>query len=339
MKATELRDAVSRFIVFGEGEREALALAIHREQVASQTHLAALAGGLLPMRLRDIPAVPVSLFKDLDLGPQPPLPGDVIFRTSGTTGQKRGVHRSRDTVLYDLGAVLHARARLEGTGGLPDRVVSLCPTDSDSSLGHMLQLFGTVEACFIGGEVRHDTWGCISCTASDGPILVAATAFALDSLLSRPGQASLGADSVVMVTGGFKGRTTRLDPPGLYRALAARFGGPRVVGEYGMTELSSQLWTEPVVAGEVPTAFIAPPWLAVYAVDPMSGTFVTGEGLLRFVDLANLGSVLAIETEDIGWVEPHPSGDRVTLLRRLEGAELRGCSLTYKGEGARRPFP
>lgn len=331
MTRTDLHEAVARFMVTGEGDREALALAAHREQVATHLHLAALAGGTKPKRLYDIPAVPVSLFKDLDLGPQPTGPNDVVFRTSGTTGQRRGIHRSRDTALYDLGAIHHARARLQPTGGLPPRVVSLCPTEPDSSLGHMLRLFGHVEPCFIAGEVRSDTWECINSISSQGPIFLATTAFALDTLLSRMGEASLRADSVVMVTGGFKGRTTRLDPPGLYRALASRFGQPRVVGEYGMTELSSQLWTDPVAAGEVPTAFIAPPWLAVYAVDPATGTFVDGEGLLRFVDLANLGSVLAIETEDIGRVEPNASGDRVTLLRRLEGAELRGCSLRVNG--------
>ncbi len=271
-----------------------------------------------PRSVREIPAVPVALFKDLDLGPSPALPTDVVFRTSGTTSSTRGVHRSRDTSLYDLGATTHLRRRVPE---LPGRVVSLCPSDADSSLGHMVRLLGEPIPCF-GDAVDPRTWALL-----DEPCFLACTAFALDALFATPGQASLDARSVVMVTGGFKGRQTRLDAPSLYRAIPARLGSPRVVGEYGMTELSSQCWTDPVPAGELPRAFVAPPWMRVYAVDPVTGHPAGGEGVLRFVDLCNLDSVLAIETQDLGTVEPHDEGDRVTLLGRLEGAELRGCSL------------
>jgi hypothetical protein len=192
----------------------------------------------------------------------------------------------------------------------PTRVVSMCPTDADSSLGHMVALFGDVTATM-------DAWPHLA-----DPVFLASTAFALDALLSTPGEAALTPRSLVMVTGGFKGRRVRLDGAELYRALT-RLGAPRVVGEYGMTELSSQLWTDPVPAGEVPGAFRAPPWMRVYTVDPATGEPADGEGLLRFVDLCNVDSVVAIETMDVGVVK----GDRVWLKGRLEGAELRGCSL------------
>ncbi len=269
-------------------------------------------------QVEDIPAVPVALFKDLDLGPVPACASDVVFRTSGTTGSVRGVHRGRDTVLYDRGAVAHYNRVVADA---PSRVVSICPVDADSSLGHMVALFGTVEACF-DGTVSPATWARLQ-----SPCLLATTAFALDALFATVGQGALDERSVVMVTGGFKGRRVRLDAPALYRTIPARLGTPRVVGEYGMTELSSQSWTTPVGAGSVPGAFVAPPWMRVYAADPHTGRPVTDEGVLRFVDLCNLDSVLAIETQDLGRVERHPEGDRVTLLGRLEGAELRGCSL------------
>lgn len=321
---------IRRFIEAGEGSFAALALEAHAQQVAENPRLAALAGGVRPARWEEIPAVPVALFKELDLGPEPPLPTDVIFRTSGTTGQVRGVHRARSTELYDAGTVLHARARVPR---LPRRIVSLCPTDADSSLGHMLTRLGEVGAAFVDGAVAPDTWARL---AAAGPVFLAATAFALDALLAQEGRVVLTPESVVMVTGGFKGRRVRLDAPGLYEAIPARLGAPRVVGEYGMTELSSQLWTDPVPAGALPGAFVAPPWLRVYTADPISGEPVAGEGVLRFVDLANAGSVLAIETQDVGRVEAAPGGDRVTLIGRLEGAELRGCSL--RAEAARERF-
>ena len=88
-----------------------------------------------------------------------------------------------------------------------------------------------------------------------------------------------------------------------------------------MSELSSQLWASPAGA-----PFVPPAWMRVLAVDPWSG-LPTETGLLRFFDLANVQTVLAIETADVGTV--HPDGS-VSLAGRLPGARLRGCSLTVE---------
>lgn len=316
--------AVAAFMGGEPGDFVGLARAALRAQRAASPVLDAIYGPGDPTTVSEVPAVPVSLFKELDLGPQPPLPGDVVFRTSGTTGQVRGVHRSRNTTLYDLGAPRHLAACV---GRWPDTIFSLCPTDADSSLGHMVGALGRVTATFGSAGVAGDAWETLARLAHAGPVFVAATAFALDAFFAQGGRVGLGPDSLVMVTGGFKGRHTRLDAPGLYRALPDHLGAPRVVGEYGMTELGSQLWTDLVPAGAVPGTFRAPRWLRVYTVDPTTGQPVAGEGVLRFVDLANTGSVLAVETQDLGVVVAAADGDRVTLRGRLEGAELRGCSL------------
>jgi hypothetical protein len=304
---------------------DAAAVALFGAQTAANPIYAAIAEGAAPTRAEDIPAVPVALFKELELCAVPAHEARVTFRTSGTTGQVRGVVHLRDTDVYDAGSALHA-ARC--VASLPRRAVSLCPTEPDSSLGHMVALLGAdgvVPLFSADVGVAADAWDRIAEEAARGPIFLAATAFALDALFTLPGAAPLDARSVLMVTGGFKGRRARLDAPELYAAVPARLGAPRVVGEYGMTELSSQLWTDPVAAGTMPGAFRAPPWMRVYAVDPVSGAPVArGEaGVLRFVDLCNVDSVVAIETMDLGVVD----GDRVTLIGRLEGAEARGCSL------------
>ena len=316
-----LRLAISRFVRSGLGDFDELACQIHALQLENNPVLARMFPGPPPATAADIPAVPVSLFKSLDLGPQPALPSDRSFRTSGTTGQTRGTVRCRDTFLYDLASPKHFAHRVEA---VPKRVVSLCPADEDSSLGHMVTLFsgGDATRLFAEGGVRTDAWDHLS-----KPCFLAATAFALDALFAIPGRANLARDSLVMVTGGFKGRRVRLDDAALYGEFPARLGDPRVVGEYGMTELSAQLWTDPVRAGERPGAFVAPPWMKVFAVDPVSGSPISGEGVLRFVDLCNLDSPVAIETEDLGRVESRADGDRVTLVGRLAGAEARGCSL------------
>ena len=99
-----------------------------------------------------------------------------------------------------------------------------------------------------------------------------------------------------------------------------------IVGEYGMTELLSQLY-EPVLTEGAPTAgtYVAPPWLRVRALDPVTlDELPSGaEGLLAFFDLANVGSVCHVLTEDVGNV----SGGRVRLSGRAQGAQPRGCSI------------
>ncbi|HEV2170183.1 MAG TPA: hypothetical protein VGR40_04505, partial [Candidatus Binatus sp.] len=70
---------------------------------------------------------------------------------------------------------------------------------------------------------------------------------------------------------------------------------------------------------------IAPPWLRVTARDPITlRPLPDGEiGMLTFFDLANVASVSAVMTEDLGWIEQ----GRVHLLGRAAGAEARGCAL------------
>ena len=325
MNRASLQAEITRFVQHGEGDFDTLATRIFLRQRENNPVLGRMFSDNPPAGYTTIPAVPVALFKSFDLGPHPPLPADRIFRTSGTTGQLRGTVRCRDTKLYDLAALKHFTSRV---GDVPGHVISLCPTDPDSSLGHMVHHAsgGTELSLFSTLGVDIHAWKCLRTTC-----FLASTAFALDALFAQPGSATLGPDSLVVVTGGFKGRTVRLDSASLYREIGVRLGNPRVVGEYGMTELSSQLWSDPVPAGEAPGEFVAPGWMRVYAVDPVSGQPVQGEGVLRFVDLCNLDSPVAIETEDIGRVRPSTNGDRVTLLGRIAGSDARGCSLRAEG--------
>jgi hypothetical protein len=322
----KLEEEIAAFIQTSAGDMEELALKICAFQKANNPVYAAIAGSVEPQKLSEIPAVPVDLFKDLELASFDTALPHTVFHTSGTTQGRPGKSYSLHTRLYDLGARLHFSRQLSSA---PERIVSLCPPSGGaSSLGHMVGLFGMVEPFFsLEQGVDLSVWERLY-----DPVFLASTAFALDILLAAPQEARLTESSLVMVTGGFKGRKSRLDAPELYRSLA-RLGRPKVVGEYGMTELSSQLWTDPVMAGQLPGAFIAPPWLKVLTVDPATGQPVSGVGLLRFIDLANLWSVVAIETLDIGEVQPDSAGDRVILHGRLKGAPARGCSLTAEELG------
>jgi hypothetical protein len=306
-----------------------LALDVHAWQVAHSPVAAALATTEVAT-WRELPAVPVDLFKRVTVGTVPEGQG-VSFRTSGTTQGRRGVHRTWGTDLYDLGAEAWARACVPE---LPSRAHALLSdplVHPDSSLSHMVEHLCTGASWYLGPDgVEIDRLE-ESLRCEDEPVFVPATAFALAEWLAD-GSPRLPEGSVVMVTGGFKGRVRSFDESTLFIEARRRFGGCRIVTEYGMTELSSQLWGEPG------TAYRPPPWLHVVAVDPHTGAPRSADevGQLRFVDLCNLDSAIAIETLDSGKV--HIDGS-VTLEGRLAGSGVRGCSLTVEEawERGRRP--
>jgi len=312
----------------------ALALDLYEWQRANNPQYDAIcADAPVPGSWRDISTVPVGLFRDLNLTSFPVAQARVTFRTSGTTAGRRGQHRSLDTVLYDLGAGRHARACL---GPLPTAGIGLVPLRPDSSLGHMCQSFVPGLQTFFDPDQGVDCDGCwAALRQAQQAVFVPGTAFAFDLLLATRGAPTalpptdLPRGSILMVTGGSKGRAIQLSEQALAASLRRSFPGSRVVGEYGMTELSSQLW-----ASDWGQPYVPPPWLGVKAVDPATGRLLPpGEaGLLSFVDLANYWSVLAIETQDVGVVSRTGA---VTLHGRLPGAPARGCSLTVEEALAR----
>ena len=105
-----------------------------------------------------------------------------------------------------------------------------------------------------------------------------------------------------------------------------------MVNEYGMTELLSQYY-EPAPWLEenedlAARRLLPPPWMRFQVLDPLTlAPVAEGEpGLLCHFDLANLGSVSAVLTEDMG----QRDGEGLKLLGRAPGAEPRGCSLAME---------
>jgi hypothetical protein len=100
-----------------------------------------------------------------------------------------------------------------------------------------------------------------------------------------------------------------------------------VVREYGMTELTSQCYTQTLLGGD-PDVFVAPHWMRVRLLDPetLEEARAGDPGLICVFDLANLGSAVHLLTEDLGVAEE----EGFRLLGRAAGAELRGCSLTVE---------
>jgi hypothetical protein len=130
----------------------------------------------------------------------------------------------------------------------------------------------------------------------------------------------------VFETGGYKGRSREIEKSELHRLIARRCGVPasRIVSEYGMSELSSQAYDWRIGASRE-RVFHFPPWARAEVISPETGERVgEGEmGLLRVFDLANVCSVMAIQTEDLAVRR----GEGFVLVGRAAQSEPRGCSL------------
>src|SRR5581483_5675220 len=199
-----------------------------------------------------------------------------------------------------------------------------------SSLVHM---FDTVRAGFgdstsesaagvFFGQVSADGSWVLDCAKILGrlrevvergqPLTLLGTAFSfvhlLDFLLEQGVRIQLPPGWRAMETGGYKGRSRQLPGAELHRLLAEHLGlrADHIVREYGMSELSAQAYDTKVpdgeiAAGESARCFRFPPWSRARVISPEDGREVRdgAEGLLRIVDLANVFSGMAIQTEDL----------------------------------------
>jgi hypothetical protein len=162
--------------------------------------------------------------------------------------------------------------------------------------------------------------------AGSKPKLILGTAFSfvhlLDYLAEKDLRFQLPYGSRIMETGGYKNRSRSLPKARLHFLLTELLGIPRenIICEYGMSELSSQAYDT-----NAERQFHFPPWARVQIVSPETGREVAdGEkGVIRIFDLANVFSVAAIQTEDLGVRH----GDGFELIGRAALTEARGCSL------------
>jgi len=328
-----------------------VALDVFAFQVSRSEPLARLCRrrGVRPERLggwEEIPAVPTAAFRSAVLAA---APAAHVFRTSGTTAGPgaRGEHHLPELALYEASWGPPFRSHL-----LPDRdrmrILSLVPSWNalpESSLSFMVTRIlerhgapGSGGFLDAGGLDPARLEAALAAAATEGePVLLVGTALAFAEVLDRLQEGGtrclLPEGSRILDTGGSKGRRRDVSRSTLLAGYRDLLGVPEawVVGEYGMTELSSQFY-EPAVpvgagaASPVTRGFTGPPWTRTRVLHPDTLAPVPrGEpGLLSHLDLANAWTVVRVLTEDVGVEEE--GGFR--LLGRAEGAALRGCSLT-----------
>jgi hypothetical protein len=300
--------------------------------------------GMTPVLLKDwkdIPAMPALAFKELVLTSFLPRKKVRVFRSSGTTSASfRSAHYFKSLEVYEASIVPPFQKNVADNSFAYYFLMGRGKETPESSLSHMME---TVNRRFAKGRGRfyvrggEPDFGLLARDLKNErkKTVLLATAFALraflDHLKMNDIRIHLPAGSRLMETGGFKGRFREISKQTLY-ALCGRFLGlPKsaCVSEYGMTELSSQFYAR---GGGV---FAGPAWLRAQVMDPVTGKAAKKgrSGLLKIVDLANIGSVMAVQTEDLGRME----GRGFELIGRAAGSEARGCSLSYerflKGSG------
>ena len=300
----------------------------------------------------EIPWVPASAFKAVPLVSGDSSRVERVFRTSGTTDAgRRGEHHVLDLGLYRDSLLPNMRRHLyaggPGGGELSRPILALAPAPADAPESSLSFMLGSALDVLSGGEGGFfvtpdgviDTVGLsdalVEAAAGATPILLAGTAFAfvhwLDWLKERSVRFELPQGSLIMETGGFKGRARVLERPEFYASLSEAHGVPfeAILNEYGMTELLSQFYDGPVSATSQMALedrrHVPPPWVRTRVLDPktLSALPIGQPGLLCHYDLANVGSVMVVLTEDLGVAVD--AGFRV--LGRAQGAEPRGCSL------------
>ena len=268
-----------------------------------------------------IPFLPISFFKtqDVFIGEKPVN----LFESSGTTQDVKSHHWVQDLSLYEASFL----KGFELFYGKPSHycIIGLLPSYLErkhSSLVYMvdklIKASGHAQSGFYLddfvklNEVLHDLEN------QKQKVWFIGVSFALtDFAIAYPQQLN---STIVLETGGMKGRKEELTRNELHQLLREHLGTSTIHSEYGMTELLSQAYS--IKEG----VFKCPPWMKVMVAEEEDPTAIKeiGRGVLHIIDLTNIYSCSFIATEDIGEVFEDGS---FTVIGRLDASARRGCSL------------
>ncbi len=271
---------------------------------------------------QNIPALPISFFKE-----QRVTTGNwqeqKVFESSGTTGMVTSRHYLADLAIYEQAFIQGFERQY---GSIKNWcVLALLPAyleRENSSLVYMANKMITMSNHTESGFYLYNYAELASKLTElellGQPTLLLGVTFALlDFSAQFPLQLK---HTVVMETGGMKGRGRELTRSELHKTLIGRLGLKNIHAEYGMTELLSQAYSKGM------GRYYCPPWMKVFVRkedDPFE-LLTEGTGLIQIVDLANIFSCSFIATQDIGKLYEDGSFE---VLGRMDHADIRGCSL------------
>jgi hypothetical protein len=266
--------------------------------------------------------LPISLFKTHKIVSTEFEP-EVIFESSGTTQTINSKHLVKDASIYRR-SFFKAFELFYGNikewciiGLLPSylernnsslvmMVDELIKSSNNKNSGFYLNEFDALKEILLEQDAKEQK-----------TLLIGVTFALLDFAEQYPLQLK---HTVVMETGGMKGRRKELTRAEMHHMITKGLGVQKVHSEYGMTELLSQAYSN----GD--GRFTCPPWMKVVVRDEDDPLDVKpfGRGVLNMIDLANIYSCSFIATDDVGIVYEDGSFE---VWGRLDNRDIRGCSL------------
>ncbi|WP_372916786.1 acyl transferase [Salegentibacter sp.] len=273
--------------------------------------------------LQEIPFLPIEFFKSHKIVSTQNSP-EIIFTSSGTTGNQTSKHYVTDLSLYEK-SFLTAFERFYGK---PEEMVILALLPSylertGSSLIFMADALIKKSKQAESGFYLHnldDLHKTLEKTEKAGKkTLLIGVSFALLDLVERY-KFNLK-NTIVMETGGMKGRRKEMIRTELHEILFKGFGVSVIHSEYGMTELLSQAYSY----GE--GIFECPPWMKILirdSEDALSLLPLNKTGGINVIDLANFNSCSFIATQDLG---RNKARGKTEILGRFDHSDIRGCNL------------
>jgi hypothetical protein len=268
------------------------------------------------------PALPVSFFKTHSVVCGPFIP-EAVFESSGTTGMQTSRHYVKEMDLYRQ-SFMNGFKQFYGSPG-DWCILGLLPSYLERQQSSLVAM---VDALIKESEHPDSGFylynfselaGILQLLEAAGQrtMLIGVTFALLDFAAAFPMPLQ---HTVVMETGGMKGRKKEMTRMEVHAILQEAFSLPAVHSEYGMTELLSQAYSKG--AGR----FVCPSWMRVLVRDEEDPMLVKteGRGVLQVIDLANVHSCSFIALEDVGMVYPDGSFE---VWGRMDNSDIRGCSL------------
>lgn len=312
------------FVLSNEKEFEQIALAVFRLQFEKNKVYGdyCRAIGKTPdtvSLLQDIPFLPIQFFKShvVKTGTFKPA---TTFQSSGTTGAAHSRHYVKDTGLYEQSFL----TCFEQFYGQPRDycIMGLLPSyieQGSSSLVYMVDRLiresGHPQSGFYLYDHKQLRETLAALEKKGQKTILFGVTYALLDFAAQYGFPLQ--HTIILETGGMKGRKKELLKAELYEELKAAFSLDAIHSEYGMTELLSQAYA-------INGWYRCPPWMKVLLRDETDPfMLVQRTGVINVIDLANIWSCSFIATEDLGRL--HEDGS-FEVLGRLDNTDIRGCS-------------
>jgi phenylacetate-coenzyme A ligase PaaK-like adenylate-forming protein len=273
--------------------------------------------------IQQIPFLPIQFFKSHEVVSNS-NPIQTIFTSSGTTGMVTSKHLVTDVRIYEES---YRKAFSQFYGNIEDYVVlALLPSYLEregSSLIHMvddlIQLSNHPESGFYLHNYDALSEKIIQLDQSGQNVILIGVTYALLDLIEK--QSFQLENTIIMETGGMKGKRKEMIREELHQELCNGFGVKSIHSEYGMTELLSQAYS----LGD--GIFECPSWMQISIRDTEDALSYIREGKtggINVIDLANINSCSFIATQDLG--KKYSNGS-FEVVGRFDHSDIRGCNL------------